>query len=207
MAREDQCVLGHHSERVRGTEAVYSYDPSIGAVQRFEVLLHYIATGDFRPDNIRSGFWRFPPACPTAEPNTPSEVKVQESDPEFVCVVECPAPDTSQIGSPSADPADEPPRGLASPEADFSGSSSSSSSSSSAFVGVQVRKKSKPDPILRQAVQDSQGKWVCHSKSGILHLRYGDRMLFCGRAILALFREASEADLGNQICSTCRRHM
>ena len=61
MTKEDQCVLGHHSDSVRGTEAVYSYDLSIGAVQRFEVLLHYIASGEFVPDEPRSKFWKFPP--------------------------------------------------------------------------------------------------------------------------------------------------
>ena len=61
MTKEDQCVLGHHSDSVRGTEAVYSYELSIGAVQRFEVLLHYIASGEFVPDEPRSKFWKFPP--------------------------------------------------------------------------------------------------------------------------------------------------
>ena len=72
MSKEDQCIHGHHIDSVRGTEAVYSYDLSIGSVQRFEVLLHYIASGEFVPDEPRSKFWKFPPAECVPEPATPA---------------------------------------------------------------------------------------------------------------------------------------
>ena len=82
MSKEDQCILGHHSDSVRGTEAVYSYDLSIGSVQRFEVLLHYIASGEFVPDEPRSKFWKFPPAECVPEPATPAVLGSDERLPE-----------------------------------------------------------------------------------------------------------------------------
>ena len=198
MTKEDQCVLGHHSDSVRGTEAVYSYDLSIGAVQRFEVLLRYIATGEFVPDEPRSKFWKFPPVERVPEPATPSEANVSARLPE--------AP--VRAASPSPSGAHEPCEAESTSDASApENSCSSSSSSDSSCAPLPSRKKLKGDPALRNEVQNSQGRWVVHVKSGMLHLKYGERMLSCGRAISSQFRSVVDTDLDGRVCLTCRRQL
>ena len=160
MTKEDQCVLGHHSDSVRGTEAVYSYDLSIGAVQRFEVLLHYIASGEFVPDEPRSKFWKFPPVQCVPEPATPNEVDMPECSP---CVDEFleatpPARGVSPCPSNVGDLRDEEPTSAASGENE---SCSSSSSSSSSSTPLPPRKKLKGDPALRNKVPSSMLSLAC----------------------------------------------
>ena len=69
-------------------------------------------------------------------------------------------------------------------------------------------KKLKGDPTFRNEVQSSQGSWMVHVKSGMLHLKkYGERMLRCGRAISSQFRAVLDADLDGRVCMTCRRQL
>ena len=110
MTKEDQCILGHHSDSVRGTEAVYSYDLSIGSVQRFEVLLRYISSGEFVPDEPRSKFWKFPPAEPVLsnpepvrEPQTPKLPASNEEASPFEEVEALTPPARAFSRSPSPD--------------------------------------------------------------------------------------------------------
>ena len=203
MSKEDQCILGHHSDSVRGTEAVYSYDLSIGSVQRFEVLLHYIASGEFVPDEPRSKFWKFPPAERVPEPATPAGRGSDDRLPEVGDFLEA----TGGL-SPSPSFAQEACDDVPMSEASVSeGRCSSSSSSDSSSTPVPTRKKLKVDPALRQEVQSSQGRWVVHAKSGMLHLKYGERLLSCGRAISSQFRDVADADLDGRVCLSCRRQL
>ena len=206
MSKEDQCILGHHSDSVRGTEAVYSYDLSIGSVQRFEVLLHYIASGEFVPDEPRSKFWKFPPKESVPEPATPGKRGPDERLPEVVAFLDA----TPPLGglSPSPSFAQEVCEDEPTSEASVSeGRGSSSSSSDSSSTSVPSRKKLKVDPALRQEMLSSQGRWVVHVKSGMLHLKYGERLLSCGRAISAQFRDVVDADLDGRVCLSCRRQL
>ena len=213
MTKEDQCVLGHHSDSVRGTEAVYSYDLSIGAVQRFEVLLHYIAAGEFVPDEPRSKFWKFPPAepvCliaePVPEPSTPKPTLTELDAMSEVGVLTPPRQDHSRSQTP------EPLLGGSTSGSDVgvdtedSGSSSSQGSSSPGSQESRKLKKPRVSAAGRKVPGCPIG-WVVHFKSKMLHLKYGDRMLQCGRALTSQFQCAGEGDLDGPICSTCKRHM
>ena len=206
MSKEDQCILGHHSDSVRGTEAVYSYDLSIWSVQRFEVLLDYIASGEFAPDEPRSKFWKFPPAECVPEPATPAGLGADERLPEVDEFLEATPPPGGLSPSPSfaQEVVDNVPTSEASVSEERCSSSSSSDSSSSS---VPSRKKLKVDPALRQEVQSSQGRWAVHVKSGMLHLKYGERLLSCGRAILSQFRDVADADLDGRVCLSRRRQL
>ena len=215
MTKEDQCILGHHSDSVRGTEAVYSYDLSIGSVQRFEVLLHYISSGEFVPDEPRSKFWKFPPAGPVLpnpepvqEPQTPElPASCKETKPlEEVEAISPPRLARSRSLSP------EPlAGGLTSgsdtdANAEDTGSSSSQGSSSPESQGSRTKKKPKVSSVGRKALRSPAG-WVVRLKSRMLHLKYGDRMLQCGRALSSQFQCAGDGDLDGPICSTCKRHL
>ena len=206
MSKEDQCILGHHSDSVRGTEAVYSYDLSIGSVQRFEVLLHYIASGEFVPDEPRSKFWKFPPSGGIPEPATPAAARTPEhlSEAEALCEVTPPARVACASPSNAGEANDASTTSDASaPEESGSSSSSSGSSSSS----KPSKKRFKGDPTTRIVVMNSNGNWVTHVKSGMLHLKYGARMLCCGRALSSQFRDVTDADLDGRICLSCRRQL
>ena len=48
---------------------------------------------------------------------------------------------------------------------------------------------------------------MVHVKSGVLRLKYGERMLRCGRAISSQFRAVLDADLDGRVCMTCRRQL
>ena len=206
MSKEDQCILGHHSDSVRGTEAVYSYDLSIGSVQRFEVMLRYIASGEFVPDEARSKFWKFPPMERVPEPATPAGDGLDERLPEVDEFLEATPPPGGLSPSPSfvREAVDDMPSSDASVGEECCSSSSSSDSSS---TPVPSRKKLKVDSTLRQEVQISRGRWVVHVKSGMLHLRYGERLLSCGRAISSQFRDVTDADLDGRVCLSCRRQL
>ena len=146
MTKEDQCVLGHHSDSVRGTEAVYSYDLSIGAVQRFELLLRYIASGEFVPDEPRSKFWKFPPVQRVPEPATPNEVDMSERSPGADGFLEATPPAGGVSPSPSnvGDLRDDEPTSAASGhEESCSSSSSSSSSSTSLALNKKIVRRSR----------------------------------------------------------------
>ena len=206
MTKEDQCVLGHHGDSIRGTEAVYSYDLSIGAVQRFEVMLHYIASGEFIPDEARSRFWKFPPGEYVPEPATPPGAKAAEQLPEVDALFEATPP--AIVASPGPSPERESVEASPTSNAPSQvGSCSSSSSSESSSSALPSRKRLKGDPASRAAVRGSQGRWVAHVKSGMLHLKYGERVLCCGRAVSSQFKEVTDSDLDGRVCLSCRRQI
>ena len=215
MTKEDQCILGHHSDSVRGTEAVYSYDLSIGSVQRFEVLLHYISSGEFVPDEPRSKFWKFPPAEPVfsnpepvREPQTPKLPASTEptNHVDEVDALTPPIRATSRSLSPDAQSGKLVSESGSDSQAEDSGSSSSQDSSSPRSLGSREKKKARISASVRKAIKSPDG-WVVHLKSKMLHLKYGDRMLQCGRAVSSQFQCAADSDLDGPICSTCKRHL
>ena len=53
----DRRVLGRHADRVRGTDALYAREILARPLRRFKTVLHNIKTGNFCPDETRSGMF------------------------------------------------------------------------------------------------------------------------------------------------------
>ena len=88
LSRFTRACLGRHVLATESSEALYSVDLGLPAVQELEELLAYIREGTFVPDAAKAFRWNwtFPPEPPEVWPSldpTPEPVLL---DPEPVCV-------------------------------------------------------------------------------------------------------------------------
>ena len=199
MSREDRSSLGHHADVVAGADAVYAFDLAIGPVQRLEGALSQVARNSFDPDAPRSRYWAFPPE-PSVVQVMPPQADAQPID--------FPGEEDHDTNAPCSGPAvhakSEVSEHHSSSESDSSDSGTSEGSSSEdAAPQVKRLKVASMPPV---SVSNDR-RWVRHAKSGMLHLCYGERTLQCGRTRGAVYVDATEVDMGNPICQSCRRHV
>ena len=60
-----QAVLGRHCKCASTADAVYARDLGVGPTRELQRIIEAIAEGDFRPDEARSRYFRFPPRPPS----------------------------------------------------------------------------------------------------------------------------------------------
>ena len=206
MAWSDRAILGRHQSHTNEATAIYSRDIAVGPVTRFAGMLSEVAKGAFRPDAERSQYFAFPPVPPGGHGISSVEQEIAEAEHAGEgFAVECKT--------------ELPPQ----PEMDSvvtvldSESESSDSASSGSEVVTSESDVEEPPRKLRAGARrlgpPAGSSWVCHKKSGLLHLCWleesgGDgakRLTACGRTVTSNFEAMTSATEGNVICVMCQR--
>ncbi|CAE7241870.1 unnamed protein product [Symbiodinium natans] len=202
-----QTVLGRHCKCASTADAVYARDMCVGPTRELQRIIEAIAGGDFRPDEARSRYFRFPPRPPSPVAEV---LENQRKDEESVQSA------AAELEEGEASEPEEPfslsPACGASEQDDSSSSSSDDGCSSS-------DEEDQPPPAKAQRLRgrapvnaDAQVWWV-HRRSKMLHLVNGqkatpdeEQIFACGRSVSRMFRPAEDADVRGPVCNTCAKN-
>ena len=209
LSKFSRACLGRHVLATESSEALYSVDLGLPAVQELEELLAYIRDGIFVPDAARAFRWNwaFPPEPPEdwCQMNPVPEPVLL--DPEPVCNK---VKDETEVNllSPEGDGQVLEVDGRASPAPTEPALTSSSSGSSSDSSSESEGPACKRHRVVGAAVPIAGSSWVMHRKSRILHRVFRENMLLCGRPLTAAYEEAPGAeDRSNPVCKSCHKHL
>ena len=201
LSRFTRACLGRHVLATESSEALYSVDLGLPAVQELEELLAHIREGIFVPDAARAFRWNwdFPPEPPANWLSFDPEPKPVSTIPEPVCIE---VKDEAEVTIPAEGELLDHPSPT---EPALTSSSSGSSSDSSSESECPANKRPKVSGDLSTLAGSS---WVVHRKSRILHRVFRENMLLCGRPLTSAYAPAPGAeDLLNPVCKSCHKHL
>ena len=204
LSKFSRACLGRHVLATESSEALYSVDLSLPAVQELEELLAYIRDGTFVPDAAKAFRWNwtFPPEPPDDLYHLNTTPEPVLLNPEPVCS-EVKAEAEIDLVSQDGEEAGLEDGGPMEPV--LTSSSSGSSSESSSDSEGSAHKRPRLSGIVAQIAGSS---WVMHRKSRILHRVFRENMLLCGRPLTAAYVDAPGAeDRSNPVCKSCHKHL
>ena len=206
LSRFTRACLGRHVLATESSEALYSVDLGLPAVQELEELMMYIREGVFVPDAAKAFRWNwtFPPEPPEVWPSLDPAPEPVLLDPEPVCVEVKDEGEAQDIGQEHVNEGgvEESPAPIEPALTSSSSGSSSESSSETAEVACKKPRVVGPSgPIAGRS-------WVMHRKSRILHRVFRENMLLCGRPLTGAYVDAPGAEeLSNPVCRSCHKHL
>ena len=190
------------------SDAVYARDMCVGPTRELQRIIEAIAEGDFRPDEARSRYFRFPP-----RPPSPAS-EVTENQCEAAAGVQSAAAELEE--GEASEPEEVAALGPACGDSEQNGFSSSSSedSCSSSSDEEDLPRPAKAQRLRWRAPVNANAQvWWMHRRSKMLHLVNGqeatpdeEQIFACGRSVSRMFRTAEDADVQGPVCNTCGKN-
>ena len=191
LSRFTRACLGRHVLATESSEALYSVDLGLPAVQELEELMMYIREGVFVPDAAKAFRWNwtFPPEPPEVWPSLDPAPEPVLLDPKPVCVEVKNEGEARTIGQEHVNEGGVGESPAPIEPALTSSSSGSSSESSSETAEVACKKPRVVGPSF-------------------LHRVFRENMLLCGRPLTGAYVDAPGAEeLSNPVCRSCHKHL